>query len=131
MIDAIATGVAAIAAFLGAGLGMIGLLAPDRAAKIVRLIPDPAMPGGQAEFRASYGGLFLAGHAVPFGALVTGSPAAALLCLPLAAAWFGAAIGRVVSINLDDARTGYNWFSVGFEAVLGLALLAPLLADMR
>jgi hypothetical protein len=116
---------------IGALLGLIGLIAPDRAAAIVRLQPDPAKPGGYSEFRATYGGLFLFAHLFAFLFLLHAPSAMGLAAaLPLAAGWFGAAIGRVVAMALDrakggDARIIPIWMST--EIALGLAIAAPVL----
>ena len=53
--------------------------------------------------------------------VVTDSPAA---YLAVGAAWTGAGLGRMVSIFLDDARTGKNWVAVGFELAFGLVLIS-------
>lgn len=115
----------------GALLGLIGLTGPDRAAGIVRLQPDPARGGGYSEFRGTYGGLFLAMHAAAF-ILVLGTPVqtSALIVLPLAAGWLGAAAGRVVSLVMDRPRLGDTSvipFWMMTEVALALAIAAPLL----
>ena len=54
----------ALALLGGAGMGAYALVNPRWAAWLVRLQPDPARPGGAGEFRATYGGLFFAVHAL-------------------------------------------------------------------
>lgn len=118
---------------VGAGMGAGGLLNPAWAARLVRLREDRA--GGFAEFRGTYGGLFLGAHAVALvlaagamgrsGALDAVAMGAAAVC---AAMWIGTAIGRIVAMLRDaGAMTKFNQASVAFEAGLGLAILAPWL----
>jgi len=106
-------------------MGAWSLVNPAWGSRLVRLVPDPARPGGFAEFRASYGGLFLASHALAGAALLTAGAGGEWASLVLAAAWAGAAVGRVVSIQLDAQSTGFNWGSVGFETLMALSLAAP------
>ncbi len=128
---------------IGAGMGLYALINPRWAAWLVRLRDDPARPGGAAEFRGTYGGLFFATHSVALFLLIAslyGPPAAAgsftglyfpaaigalLVC---ASAWIGTAIGRALSIALDGTGGGFNAASIGFELTLGFLLLAPLIA---
>ncbi|MFZ4602304.1 MAG: DUF4345 family protein [Caulobacterales bacterium] len=123
------TGLALIACALGAGLGLKGLLDPAWAGRLLRLRDDPERPGGAAEFRATFGGLFLAAHAVLAYFLVVGpAPMGQGGAAVLACAWIGTAIGRGLSIALDPpSRTGFNAASTAFEIVVGLLLAAPLL----
>jgi hypothetical protein len=96
---------------------------------VVRLQPDPAFEGGLAEFRASFGGLFLATHAAGI-ALVLLAPAGPVAwgLLPVAGIWAGSAVGRTVSVLVDGTGTAYNLGSIAFEVVMALAVLAPLIA---
>jgi hypothetical protein len=119
---------ALVALSLGALMGVGGLLNPHWAANVVRLQPDPAFKGGLAEFRASFGGLFLATHTAGFGLLLATPPevgAAGLVAV--AAIWAGSALGRTVSVLVDGTGTAYNLGSIAFELVMALALLAPLI----
>lgn len=125
---------AAIASLIGAALGMIGLIAPNIAARIVRLQADPAMPDGAAEFRASFGGLFFAVHAACLAAIILAIAApvwispAAIACAMAGLVWWGTAMGRIVAVIADPVtRTGYQYFAIGFELVLGAMLAAPAL----
>ena len=129
---------AGLAALIGAGLGLLALLAPAKAGEIVRLRPDWDAPGGFAEFRATYGGLLLFAHLAVLLAIVmqaqAGMGSVIGTSFAVGAGWLGAAIGRAASLLLDDAehrtRTGYNVFSIGFELVLALMLLAPWLGHL-
>jgi len=135
----LAVWLAGAAAVIGAGLGLFSLLAPGKAAEIVRLRPDWDAPGGFAEFRATYGGLLLFAHLAVLLAIAMQAQAGMASVIgtsfAVGAGWIGAAIGRTGGMAVDHAehrtRTGYNLFSTGFELVLGLALLAPWLAHIR
>lgn len=113
---------------IGAGLGVFGLAAPQRAAHLVRLRDDPERPGGGAEFRGTYGGLFLGTHLVVIVLLHTPDRAMALgAALAVAAAWGVTALGRLLSMALDPpSRTGFNGASVAFELVVAALIAAPL-----
>ena len=115
----------------GALLGLGALVSPSWAAGVVRLQADPAKPGGYSEFRATYGGLLLLIHLTAF-ILVLHAPdtVAVFVVLPLAAGWFGAAMGRTASMVLDRGKGGEAkiipiWMAT--EIALGLAIAAPIL----
>jgi len=118
---------------LGAGalMGLGALFSPNWAAGVVRLQADPAKPGGYSEFRATYGGLLLLIHLTAF-ILVLHAPdtVAVFVVLPIAAGWFGAAMGRTFSMVLDRGKGGEAkiipiWMAT--EIALGLAIAAPIL----
>ncbi|MBU6372920.1 MAG: DUF4345 family protein [Alphaproteobacteria bacterium] len=117
---------------IGAGLGVFGLVTPQRAARLVRLRDDPERPGGGAEFRGTYGGLFLGTHLVviillhtPYREMTLGA------ALAVAAAWGVTALGRLLSMALDPpSRTGFNGASVGFELVITGLIAAPVVAAL-
>ena len=115
----------------GAALGLGGLCFPDWASRVVRLQPDPARGGGYSEFRGTYGGLFLTVHLATLILVITTPPdISALIVLPLAAGWLGAAAGRIAALILDRPRLGdisIIPFWMAPETVLGLAIAAPLL----
>ena len=120
---------------IGALLGLGALFSPNWAAGVVRLQADPAKPGGYSEFRATYGGLLLLIHLTAF-ILVLHAPdtAAAFVVLPIAAGWFGAAMGRTFSMVLDrgkgcEAKIIPIWIAT--EIALGLAIAAPILQFTR
>lgn len=119
----------------GAFLGLRGLIDPKWAQRIVRLMPDQ-QGGGFAEFRATYGGVFLGLHGVALamtllyslgGEYVVGVAAIGAAAV-LSAGWAGAAFGRVLSMLLDGADTKFNRLSVCVELALALAIAAPWLA---
>ena len=129
---------AASAAIIGALLGLLSLISPGRAARIVRLQPTENAPGGFAEFRATYGGLLLFAHLAVLLAIVMREQAgmASIIGASFAvgAGWLGAALGRALAMLADhgahQTRTGYNAFSTVFELALALALLAPWLGHL-
>lgn len=124
----IVTIIVAIAGLFGAALGAGALVSPGWAAKFVRMQADPAQPDGYAEFRATFGGVFLALHAALLVALFTGFGfigASAMLC----AGWAGAAGGRVLSLLLDGSkgvRTRHNYVSIIVEVVMAIVFALPV-----
>jgi hypothetical protein len=123
--------VSALGMAFGAFLGARALLDPHWASRFVRLKEGEA--GGFAEFRATYGGVFLGLHlaALAFtlfylraGAAVIGV-AATGAAATLALGWLGSACGRIISILRDKTGTAFNWTSVAVEFALALAIGAP------
>jgi hypothetical protein len=124
----------ALALLFGAALGARALIDPHWAAKFVRLRPDE-QGGGFAEFRATYGGVFLFLHLIALlftaiylwggeyviGVCATGAGAA------VAAGWGGSAFGRLLSIWRDKADTTFNRMSAGVEAAMAFAIGMPWL----
>lgn len=124
----------ALALLAGAALGARALYDPEWAAKFVRLKADE-QGGGQAEFRATYGGVFLALHLVALaftllylrsGAYVVGVTATGAGAA-VAAGWAGSAFGRGIAIWRDGADTKFNRMSVGVEAAMAFAIAMPWL----
>ncbi|MEZ5973043.1 MAG: hypothetical protein R3C31_14630 [Hyphomonadaceae bacterium] len=124
----------ALALLVGVGLGARALIDPVWAAKFVRLKADD-QGGGQAEFRATFGGVFLGLHLVALvftlfylmggvyliGVMATGASAA------IAAGWGGAAFGRAVAMWRDGADSKFNRLSIGVEIAMALAIAMPWL----
>jgi hypothetical protein len=129
---AFAWGLNVLALAFGVALGARGLLDPKWAAKLVRLREDE-QGGGFAEFRATYGGMFLGLHLIALAltlryllanAYVVGvaaSGAAAVLC----AGWAVTAFGRLIAMWRDGANTPFNRISVVVELAVAAALGAP------
>jgi hypothetical protein len=129
-----AWGLSALALVFGAALGARALINPHWAAKFVRLKPDE-QGGGFAEFRATYGGVFLFLHLVALvfavfymlggeyviGVLATGATAV------ISAAWGGSACGRIISMWRDKTDTKFNRMSAGVEAAVAFAVGMPWL----
>lgn len=122
----------ALSLAFGSALGARGLLDPRWAARLVRLREDE-QGGGFAEFRATYGGVFLGLHAITLfltlkyllgGEYVLGV-AAAGAAAALSAGWGGAAFGRVISMWRDGADTQFNRLSVGVELTMAVAIGLP------
>jgi hypothetical protein len=99
------------------GMGCLGLFAPHVASRFTGL--TAISKTGFAEFRATFGGMFVAMGLVP---LLSGHPMAYFMAGMI---WLGAAFGRLVSVVLDG---GYvepkNFAGIGFEASFGFLLLA-------
>lgn len=117
----------------GAWAGLIALFRPAQIASSLRLQANPAKPGGYAEFRATFGGVFFMIHAVAL-LLVLRLDAAqsALVVMPIAAAWLGAAIARSLSMFLDSEPNGdggINRYWVMLEIVVATVIAAPLLSS--
>ncbi len=123
----------AAALLFGALIGLGSLLFPKWAQGVVRLLPDPApeKPGGFSEFRATYGGLLFMVHLTALVILVmVGGAAAIFAVMPVAAGWFGAGIGRLVSLLLDEKQNrapGMIPIWIATELALALAIASPLL----
>ena len=95
-------------------LGLFGLIAPMRAARMVGLVPDGSR--GIAELRATYGGLFIA---MGLACLVLQDSAAYGVA---AFARRGAAVGRAISMAVDRHVSGLNAGGLALEALLGALL---------
>lgn len=131
---------AVLGCLIGAGMGLYGMMDPKWAARLVRLQPDPDRPGGFAEFRGTYGGLFFAAHGAALFYLALflmereewlGLPThwiALGACLACSKMWGGTAIGRIVSIAVDKTGGGFNYASVVFEFALAFLIGAPVIA---
>jgi hypothetical protein len=59
-----------------------------------------------------------------YGGALVGVMAAGA-CAAIAAAWAGAAFGRVISMLRDGAYTRFNLYSACLEAVVALAIASP------
>ncbi|HVK81686.1 MAG TPA: hypothetical protein VM915_13855 [Verrucomicrobiae bacterium] len=124
--------VSALALAVGVYLGARGLIDPRWASKLVRLQADE-QGGGFAEFRATYGGVFLGLHLVGLAFasyyLYTGHPVMGVAAIGavavLSAGWGGAAFGRLIAIWRDGADTKFDRLSVGVEIAMAAAIGSP------
>jgi len=98
------------------GFGLLGVFMPKKAARLVGL--QAKTKAGISEFRATYGGVWLAMGII---ALIANEP---LVYAVVGLAWLGAALGRVVSILVDRASSRQNWLAVMVELIGALLLLA-------
>lgn len=124
---------AVLGLLFGAALGARALLDPQWAQRFVRLKPDE-QGGGQAEFRATYGGVILALHVAALllvlryllgGGYLVGVIASGAIFV-VAAAWAGSAFGRFVSLLRDrGADTRFNRISIAVELAAAAAIGAP------
>ncbi|MEL7128624.1 MAG: hypothetical protein AAGK23_03685 [Pseudomonadota bacterium] len=91
----------------GAFAGLSALLNPDGIAATLRLQATPEKPGGYAEFRATFGGVFLMIHLTAIAIILHTPPIISVfVALPIAAAWLGAAIARLLSMVVDKSKNG-------------------------
>lgn len=95
-------------------LGLLGLIHPLVAAKLVGIIPESKL--GLSEIRATYGGLFIALAVV---CLIMQSPAVFLTAVT---AWLGAACARIVSVLIDQSYSVKN---------VGGMVLEPIIRPLR
>lgn len=105
-----------LAALLTIGFGLFGFLAPAYTAAALDLAPTQSTMG-YSEMRASVGGLFVVAG---IAAIWLGTPTAYAM---LGFAFAGAALGRVVSLVLDNPPLAKVLVFGGIEAALALWLI--------
>jgi hypothetical protein len=110
-----------LAAFFSLGLGLLGLVWPERALQLIGLQTVPGLARSISEVRATYGGVFVGASLYP---LVTGEPHA---FLTLSLAWLLAGFSRLCSIIIDGAATRFNITSVAIEFATGSLIALPYL----
>ena len=98
--------------------GLICLLAPRLAFRIMRLRTAEGVPQAVSESRATMAGFYLG---VSLVAIAFNQP---FIWLVLGAGWAFTAFGRLVSIVADRGNTAFNWISIAIEALLAAAPLA-------
>ena len=115
----------------GAFAGLIALFRPAAIANTLRLQANPNKPGGYAEFRATFGGVFFMIHLTAIISVMHLPPRiATFVILPIATAWFGAAFARLASMVLDKAQNGdggINRYWVCLEIFVGLLILSIII----
>lgn len=112
-----------MAALLTIGFGLFGFLAPAYTAAALDLAPTQSTMG-YSEMRASVGGLFVVAG---IAAIWLGTPTAYAM---LGFAFAGAALGRVVSLVLDNPPLAKVLVFGGIEAALALWLILANLPRM-
>ncbi len=118
--------ISAAALAFGSGLGLKGMIDPEWVGDLVRLQPENGQAEGFAEFRSTFGGMFLGLHlsALGFLVLVKGDVGAAA-SLVIAAGWMFTALGRFVSYQYDtNTQHGHVVRSLWIEVIIGLAIAA-------
>lgn len=113
-------------AVLGALLGAVALTQPRYALRVMGLAAERT--AGLSEYRA-FGGLLLASHAMTAVLLMQQPRIGACFAGALAAGWFGAAFGRVVS-RVRDGPAGVLGY-LGLDLLLAVSLAVPLWAYLR
>ena len=108
----------------GAGLGLKGILDPAWAGKLVRLQPENGQPEGFAEFRGTFGGMFLGLHAMALICLVFWkNDAGVTACIILSAGWLMTALGRFVAYKKDpDCQHRHVLVSIWIEISAGVLI---------
>ena len=99
-------------------MGCLGLFFPEKASRLTGL--SPITPAGRAEFRGTLGVTFI------FLGLVPVATQNDVAFLTVGFCWLGAAIGRIISIFLDQGNEARNWIAVGFECAIATLLLVGL-----
>lgn len=125
--ESAAIGIAGLFGVIGAGLGLGAIISPEWAARLVRMQADPANPEGYAEFRATFGGVFLFLH-LAFLASITLNQGVIGAAAVLSFGWGGAAFGRILSLMLDGekVRTKHNYVSIIVETAAAIAFALPV-----
>ena len=103
-----------LGAILTVALGLLGLLAPLHAGRMVGLKPEGHR--GVSELRSTFGGLFTG---MGLACLVLQAPAAYAVA---ACAWLSAALARLVSMAVDRNPSWLNAGGVGLELLIGMLL---------
>ncbi|NWO07533.1 MAG: DUF4345 family protein [Alteromonadaceae bacterium] len=108
-----------LGAFLTLALGTLGLVAPQKIAGLVGIVPNGKL--GLSEVRATYGGIFIGLGA---GCLFFQESE---VYVAVGLAWLFAAAVRTASIFLDRAFSIKNAGGIIVEAGIGLLLVASVL----
>lgn len=116
----------------GSYAGLLAIISPGRIARSLRLQADMRKPGGYAEFRSTFGGVFFMIHATAIALVFLIAPQMSVyVILPIAAAWYGAAICRLLSMGLDkdeNGEGGINRYWVCLELIVGSVIALPALS---
>lgn len=109
-----------VAVVLFAVMGIAALVAPNRVTKQFGI--PPLTTAGRNEVRAVYGGFGLAMAAMLIVAMTTPHMRSSI-CLTIAAAMAGMAVGRVVSAVIDRALPARPLFYLVVEVVVAALLV--------
>lgn len=113
--------VSVAAALFSLALGILGLVSPMTALKLVGLRLDPELPHSISEVRATYGGIFIG---MSLYAMLSGEPHA---FLALGCAWLCAGASRIFSAIFDRALTSGNLVGIVVELLTGALVTLPVL----
>jgi hypothetical protein len=116
--------ISTLATLFSLGLGLFGLVFPDRALRLVGLQEAPGLRHSISEARATYGGVFIGASLYP---LISGEPHA---LLTLAACWLLAGTSRLCSLLIDRAATSFNALSIAIELTIAALIALPYLAAL-
>lgn len=98
--------------------GLVALLAPRLALKVLRLETRPDRPEAVSEVRATLSGFWLG---VGICCILLAQP---LLYMALGISWALAALGRLISIVADGGNRLYNWVWLALQIALAALPLA-------
>lgn len=108
---------------IGAGaslaLGLLGLVNPHAALRLVGLQLVPGLAHSISEVRATYGGIFVG---MSLYALLSQEPHA---FLAVAAAWIMAGVARILSALFENAITPANIGGIVVELAIGTLIAWP------
>jgi len=116
---------AVIACVIGGALGGIALARPAQAPRLAGLAEDEAPPPPLLAEGRAFGGLLVLSHAGAALYLGYQPGIGAAMAFVLALAWFGAALGRAVSLLIDRAGGPFNLGNLVFEMLIGVTLSLP------
>ncbi|MGL4612244.1 MAG: DUF4345 domain-containing protein [Trueperaceae bacterium] len=115
-----------LAALLTLILGLVALLGPIWMAELLGFNATRLQPRGLSEIRATYGAMFTVMGAVMLWAIPM-RPRGVPYVRFAAFLWFGAGVGRLLSMIIDGVITPMNFAALALEVVIGLgALLCSL-----
>lgn len=117
-----------VAATAGALVGAYLLTQPAAALQRVGV----TTPGSWATAEArGFGGGLLAAHALTAATLMQAPRFGACFAAALAALWWGAAFGKLISLLRDRPRSRAAAVTLALDSAMALALAAPLWAYLR
>ena len=105
--------------------GLICLVTPRRAFRIMRRRTQEGVPEAVSESRATMAGFYLATAIL---AVLFNQP---FVWMVLGGGWALTAFGRLVSIAADRGNTAFNWISLAIEIALAAGPLAYVFGYVR
>ncbi len=116
---------AVVACVIGGALGGIALARPTQMLGLAGLADGEAAPTPLLSEGRAFGGLLIVSHAGAALYLGYQPSVGATMAFVLALAWFGAALGRAVSLRIDKASGKFNLNNLVFEVLIGITLSLP------
>jgi len=112
-------------ALITIGFGLLCLLTPHLAFRIMRLRTAEGVPQAVSESRATMAGFYLGAGLL---CILLNQP---FVWMVLGAGWAFTAFGRLVSIVFDRGNTSFNWISIAIEAALAILPLLYVFGYVR